>query len=349
MITDATQDYQKNEKFEEILVPEEGPMTLCMAAECTHKGKRAIVLCRDWLAQKGSVTSDDADKQRDIDDYGLSCRVLIAGSPTRADHLLMACDPAIREFMRKNGQTETDVDTDKLLQGLRAATKLVRRDLVNNWVASTLNMEFDDFLQHGRKDLHESHYHDVWETIRRYDLGAELLITLFDATGDSVIIRTDGLGEVYWESDYSVIGSGGEIARAFLCQVDYDPDKMSIADCIYEVLKAKYSAEISREVGRGTTVLVTARGGTDLYLSKKGHDYYEDLLIPYRTPELKFEDDFLELDDEPEVSSDGEQKQAAEESGVSSPESPGGSGAGGSTGGDSAPTDSVPRDGSQQS
>jgi hypothetical protein len=146
-----------------------------------------------------------------------------------------------------------------------------------------------------------------------------------------------------------VIGSGGEIARAFLCQVDYDPDKMSIADCIYEVLKAKYSAEISREVGRGTTVLVTARGGTDLYLSKKGHDYYEDLLIPYRTPELKFEDDFLELDDEPEVSSDGEQKQAAEESGVSSPESPGGSGAGGSTGGDSAPTDSVPRDGSQQS
>ena len=322
-------------------------MTLCMAAECTHRDKRAIVLCRDWLAQKGSVTSDDADKQRNIDDYGLSCRVLIAGSPTRADHLLMACEPAIREFMRKNSPTDTDIDTDKLLQDLKIATKLVRRDLVNNWVESTLNMDFNDFRQHGRKDLHESHYHDIWETVRRYDIGAELLITLFDAEGDAVVIRTDGLGEVFWESDYAVIGSGGEIARAFLCQVDYDPGRMSLKDCIYEVLKAKYSAEISREVGRGTTVLVTARGEKDLYLSKKGHDYYEDLLIPYKTPELKFEDDFLERDDENEVSSKGEQENS--EPADAGDEQSGGPGSVGSQVGDSTQGSGVPGDGSPQS
>ena len=168
-------------------------MTLCIAAECNDNAEPASVLCRDWQAQKGSITSDDADKQRDIDEQEAACRVLIAGSPTRADHLLNVCEPAIREFMRKKDPTDTDIDTDKLLQDLRVATKLVRRELVNHWVASTLNMEFEDFRKHGRSELHESHYHDVWETIRRYDMGAELLITLFDAAGRSVLIRTDGL------------------------------------------------------------------------------------------------------------------------------------------------------------
>jgi hypothetical protein len=189
-------------------------MTLCIAAECNEKGNPAIALCRDWQAQKGAITSDDAYKQRDVDEGEHACRVLIAGVPTRADHLLLACEPAIREFFKKDSRKDTDIDGDKLLQDLRAATKLVRREYVNNWVAATLNMEFDDFLKHGRHDFHESHYTEIWETIRRFDLGAELIITLFDAEDWPVIMRTDGLGEVHWEQDYSIIGTGGEIARA---------------------------------------------------------------------------------------------------------------------------------------
>jgi proteasome subunit B (beta)-like protein len=284
-------------------------MTLCIAAECNEAGDSAIVLCRDWQAQKGSVTSDDADKEREVDEGGLGCRVLLAGSPTRADHLLTTCEPAIREFMRKNSPTDTDIDTDKLLQDLRVAAKLVRRELINGWVATTLNMEFDDFRKHGRNELLESHYHDVWETIRRYDIGAELLITLYDADEDAVIIRTDGLGEVFWETDYSIIGTGGEIARAFLCQVDYDPSKMSVGDCIYEVLRAKFAAENSREVGAGTTVKVTAKGKKDRVASLKGFDYYKGLLLPYRTPKLEFDSSFLEdADLENEASSKESEK-----------------------------------------
>ena len=281
-------------------------MTLCIAAECTDDKEYAIVLCRDWQAQKGAITSDDAYKQRDVDEGDFSCRVLIAGSPTRADHLLLACEPAIREFMRKGDPNDTDIDEDKLLQNLKSATKLIRREYVNGWVAATLNMEFEDFCRIGRTQFHESHYHDIWETIRRYDIGAELLITLFNAEGVPVIIRTDGIGEVHFESDYSVIGTGGDLARAVLCQVDYDPSKISVGDCIYEVLRSKYSAEHSREVGNDTTVLVTSKTKKDRWLSKDGHKYYEDLLVPYKTPKLEFRDEFLELDDD--VSLTGEQK-----------------------------------------
>jgi hypothetical protein len=158
----------------------------------------------------------------------------------------------------------------------------------------TLNMEFGDFRQNGRNELLESHYHDIWETIRRYDIGAELLITLFDSERESIIIRTDGLGEVFWENDYSVIGTGGDIARAYLVQVDYDPDELSVGDCIYECLRAKFAAEKSREVGRSTTVTVNLGGVTQLSLSEKGHRYYANILVPYKTPKLRFDPTFLE-------------------------------------------------------
>lgn len=323
-------------------------MTLCIAAECNEETEYAIVLCRDWQAQKGAITSDDAYKQRDVDDGDFSCRVLISGIPTRADHLLLKCEPAIREFMRKTSVSDTDVDTDKLLQDLRQVTKVVRREYVNNWVATTLNMEFEDFRKHGKDELLESHYHEVWHTIKHFDLGAELIITLFDAEGIPVIMRTDGLGEVHWENDYSVIGTGGEIARAFLCQIDYDPRKMSVGDCIYEVLRAKFAAEHSRDVGHDTTIVVTARGKKDRGLSDKGHDYYEGLLVPYKTPALEFDPLFLEADDEEGVSSKSEQEQPAKPADAGT-EQIGGSSSVSLKGGDSAPPRGIPGDGAPQS
>jgi hypothetical protein len=200
--------------------------------------------------------------------------------------------------MQKCDPNATDLDTDELLQSLRKATKMVRKELVDAWVFTTLNMEFEEFRKHGRNELLESHYHDIWESIRRFDIEAELLITLFDAENDPVVIRTDGLGEVHWEVDYSIIGTGGDIARAFMCQIDYDPSQIGVDQCIYEVLRAKLAAEMGHKVGRGTTVTVTEKGKKDLVLSKIGFDYYTGLLVPYKTPPLEFKSEFLELADE---------------------------------------------------
>jgi len=121
-----------------------------------------------------------------------ACRVLISGIPTRADHLLLQCEPAIREFLPKDRPSDTDLDSDRLLQNLRQTTKLVRREYVNNWVATALNMEFDDFRKHSRAEFHESHYHEVWDTIKHFDLGAELIITLFDVEGIPVSGKPNG-------------------------------------------------------------------------------------------------------------------------------------------------------------
>jgi len=297
-------------------------MTLCIAAECEYGEKSAIVLCRDWQAQKGLVTSDDADKQRSIEESGLSCEILIAGHPTRADHLLEACEKSIREFMRKTDPENTDLDTDALLQKLKVAAKVVRREMVNDWVAKTQNMEFEDFLKHGKNHYLESHYHDVWNTIQRYDMQAELLITLFDADRRPVIIRTDGLADVFFENNYGIIGTGGGIARAFLCQVDYDPLEMSVGDCIYECLRAKFSAERGRDVGRSTTVSVSVEGKESYSWSKKGHKYWAGKLLPYKTPKLIFDPSFLERDDA-DVPSKDEPKGSSSDTGVPSPQQAG--------------------------
>ncbi len=278
-------------------------MTLCIAAECMYEEKYAIVLCRDWQANKGQITSDDADKLRDIDEGELGCRVLLAGSPTRADHLITACEPAIRSFMGKTNPDDTDLDTDRLLQDLRDAAKLARRGLVNDWVSTTLNMDFEEFRKHGRSELLESHYHDVWETIRRYDIGAELLITLFDASREPVIIRMDGMGDALWESDYSTIGTGGPTARAFLCQVDW-PGEMPLGECMYEVLRAKFAAEKTRDVGRGTTVNISVEGRKHYLASQKGFEFYQRRLMPYKTPKLRFDPSFIEDDSDHEPASD---------------------------------------------
>jgi hypothetical protein len=48
----------------------------------------------------------------------------------------------------------------------------------------------------------------------------------------------------------------------------------------------------------------------DRWLSKVGHKFYEDLLVPYKIPKLDFRDEFLEFDDE--VPSQGEQEKPSE-------------------------------------
>jgi hypothetical protein len=116
---------------------------------------------------------------------------------------------------------------------------------------------------------------------------------------------------------------------------------------MYEVLRAKFAAEHSRDVGEGTTVVVTSKGKKDRVLSKQGHEYYDELLVPYKTPPLRVETSFLQLYDGEELSSSGEQQETTSDPRIPSPEQPGGSGASGSTSGDSTPSGGVPEGSSE--
>jgi hypothetical protein len=63
-------------------------------------------------------------------------------------------------------------------------------------------MSFSEFKQDGGRILKDSHYEEVWAKIGTIDLGADLLITLFDAEGDANIVRLDSLGDPHWEHNY---------------------------------------------------------------------------------------------------------------------------------------------------
>jgi 20S proteasome alpha/beta subunit len=130
------------------------------------------------------------------------------------------------------------------------------------------------------------------------DLGAELLINLFDASGDPVIIRLDTLGEPHNEYNYSTIGTGSAIARAFLSQVDFTDD-LTFGQCVYEVLRAKVASERSRDVGRGTSVDVVVSGSRRYSISAKGFKYYQRLLRPYKVPTIEWNPEFIDFDDAP--------------------------------------------------
>jgi hypothetical protein len=71
------------------------------------------------------------------------------------------------------------------------------------------------------------------------------------------------------------------------------------------VLRAKYASERTRDVGRGTSVDVVVSGADSYSISDKGFKYYEKLL-PYKTPKIKWVDDFINKEplDVDEVSSD---------------------------------------------
>src|SRR5262249_12656745 len=66
-----------------------------------------------------------------------------------------------------------------------------------------------------------------------------------------IIVRVDRFGETHWETNYSVVGIGADIALAFLSQNEWEGT--SLRDALYRVYEAKRAAEVNRHVGTVTT------------------------------------------------------------------------------------------------
>jgi hypothetical protein len=93
---------------------------------------------------------------------------------------------------------------------------------------------------------------DAWSRIKALDLGAELVISVF--TDDEVaILVVEASGKVTWADHYAAVGTGSQIAVAFLHQRSYW-DRMSLEECLYRVLEAKTAAERNPYVGKDTEV-----------------------------------------------------------------------------------------------
>jgi 20S proteasome alpha/beta subunit len=272
-------------------------MTLCIVAPCTHEGAPAIVLCADCRAEKGlavysegRIGSNDADKIRYI---GESFAAVVAGIPTKADELLAQCDDAIFRFQRAPANQDSDIVVTSFFNELRAAARIRRQDLINHHIAMrTVFTGRDEFLKLGKSSLLENDYVTLLDEVNRINLGAEVVIADFHDDGP-LIVRLDAFGETHWEDTYSVIGTGSDLALAFLCQNDYE-ESMTLPECLFRVLEAKYAAHRNRTVGELTSIQVMIAGKGRFDVSDKFFKQLKTKNRMSKIPEIETEDGWLE-------------------------------------------------------
>ena len=263
-------------------------MTVCIAAECVYEGHRGIVMCCDWQGTKGGyIKSDDMDKMRWVD----KATVMMAGTPTSADELVFACKPTIREFTSKTDSSRSDLDVDEYIQRLRTSAEFIKQRRVDNYLGSLLGFPAATFWAEGKNRLSEAQHDAVIQQVFKIGLDATLLIGSIDAEDEPVIMRIDDKGQVHWEDNFSVIGSGGPIAEAFLHQYEWD-DTPSLQECLFRVYSAKVASEKSPTVGETTSFEIhLQRRRFDL--SDESFGYLKQRVVP-RVPKLKFPTAFLE-------------------------------------------------------
>ncbi len=229
---------------------EEEPMTLCIAAECEYRGNRAIAMCADWRAQVGDVTQPDSMTGTD-DIFKLrmlgKSTAMLAGHPGKASELVSACKPVIKTFTDTQVEPgDYDLAVDQLMQGLRQVAVKKKAELIRNYVESTTGITHSEFIR-----LPTDQYSDVWHAVRQLNLGADILIS--HVSHESAIVRLDRWGEVHWENNYSLIGSGSEVARAMLCLQTWEPSKdhktgphfriqIPLEECLYRLSEAHLAA-----------------------------------------------------------------------------------------------------------
>jgi len=248
------------------------PVTLCIAAECTH-GDPAIVLCCDWRAQTGSegsllIGTEDVYKIRE---FGEDMAVMIAGNPSDAHELLTACKGAIQRFGEVEIKPEdVDIAVAAFQSELRTAAAKRKEEIINTFLLNSIGMTRNEFIKTRDSDFTDVH-RDLWAQVRQLNLGADLLICGFCAD-TSVIIRLDRFGRTPWETNYATTGEGSDAARIMLSLQPWDwigstyrigpfyPVKLS--DCIFRVYEAKTVAHRVHpsSVGEVSAIQVLIRG-----------------------------------------------------------------------------------------
>jgi 20S proteasome alpha/beta subunit len=238
-------------------------LTLCIAAECDLDGEPALLFCCDAREQTGSagllIGTDNSNKVRTVGD----AIVLLAGIPTMADELIMNCVEAIEAFAKHSDQTDSDISITAFFEKLRSIARKRKTAIIAHHVEMRTGITFADF-----RLLQRGNFLEVWHEVDELTLGADLLIGCF--ADEPMIIRFDRFGMPHWEENYSAIGEGAAIARAFLCLQPWDDMGWfggtgggipSLAHCLFRAYEAKTAAHhaMPHSVGKATVINVKTR------------------------------------------------------------------------------------------
>jgi 20S proteasome alpha/beta subunit len=254
-------------------------VTLCIAAEGQYNGTPCIAMLCDTRAERGGVFqelvgSEDAEKIREIG----SVTALLSGNETDADELLTLCESAVRIFAASVPIDESDLTITNFLSSLREAATARKKTLVDHHLGMMISMSFDEFVKRHRSEFTESHGSDIWNQIQQLDLGADTILCGF-SRDEPVIVRLDRYGRTHWETNYSVVGVGSDIALAFLCQRNWetrDQEILELPDCLYRIYEAKRASEKNRHVGESTVFQVLMPGGKRADITDECHKKYKE-------------------------------------------------------------------------
>jgi hypothetical protein len=246
-------------------------MTLCIAADCWINDKPALAYCCDTRAERGGifhelVGSEDAWKIREI---GKNI-ALVSGIETSADRLLAVCDKTIQEFGEAKAGDDSDILIDRLLRDLEGHAVTRKKAIIDHWLGFDYGISHSEFLRTHKEGLDAEQGRDIWKRIHATDLDTDLLICGFQDE-EPVIVKFDRFGKAHWETNYSVVGSGADIALSFLCQHDWD-DSPTLIQCAYYLLEAKTAAERNRHVGEFTRLHFMMSDGKRFQLKERVYD-----------------------------------------------------------------------------
>jgi hypothetical protein len=220
-------------------------MTICIAAIC-DEGKTGIVVA-DRMAVFGAgslLEFKQDDSVHKVYDVGQDAVLLHSGATRDAEAIVAAMAKS-----KKKGPVR-----DQLDQVLGELLKRKRDALT----AALIGNDYDFSKLLGVAGTFAP-FNEVWQQVRKVDLGEILLVA---ADGEEVSIHYLRPPEFGSKSDlsYASIGSGGIYGRAALTIQQYSKSTR-LTDALFQVYSAKKAAEIVYGVGQQTDMAIVTRGG----------------------------------------------------------------------------------------
>jgi hypothetical protein len=203
-------------------------MTLCVAAQCDHKGRDLVVVAVDFSMESGIATAEiEHRKIRWIGQEHFP--VLISGEYTR-------CVELIAHIEHIWDSRKDRIEEQAFLPSCRLAVRKHKHTLANEYVSARLGMSYADFLGSMRASIPDTQYREIMADIERMKTGCELLIIYFEGE-ESSLIRIDENGKLEICSNFAAVGSGMYIAESAMFQREHSRGD-GLADSIYHVYEA---------------------------------------------------------------------------------------------------------------
>jgi 20S proteasome alpha/beta subunit len=268
-------------------------MTVGIACQCLHNDEFAIALCCDWQATYGHmIKSEDLHKIREAG----KASILFADDPAAADELVARITPMFKNYDALDKSEENfDLRISQLLADLREVVKEINAERREFMLSTKYNTNSELFRKEGKDNFPSDMYYTILGEIGKIGLGCDLIIA-YNADCDPIIIEVTGADcTVRWVDDYAVIGSGGWIARAIMCQ-DEETDGatyMNLMDCISTIYFAKRAAQKDPNVGKYSSILVLTKTG-EFELTDAGVNFFNEQMVPIKAPKgLNYDQSFF--------------------------------------------------------